>query len=116
MPSSRHATITRSAISPRLAISIFLNKRSLCLCVSVARHQGTSPLRRFNREQALTVLDGLSVLDVTLHHFAVTLGVDLVHQLHCLDDAEHLTLAHGLADVGVRFRAGLGRAIERADD
>jgi len=30
---------------------------------------------------------GLAVVDVHLHHLAITLGVDLVHQFHRLDDA-----------------------------
>src|SRR5687767_12278412 len=73
MPNSRHATIMRIAISPRFAIRIFLNIAS-CL----------------HGEQPLAVLDGLAVLDVDLHDLSVILRVDLVHQLHRFDDAEHL--------------------------
>src|SRR5438477_8081489 len=98
MPSSRQATITRSAISPRFAIRIFLN------------------IRRFDREQALAVLNRLAVLDVALHDLSIALRVDLVHQLHRFDDAEDLPLAHRRSDVRERFRARLGRAVEGADD
>src|SRR3954469_23013809 len=73
MPSSRHATMMRIAISPRLAIRIFLN---------------IAP--RLDREQPLAVLHRLPVLDVDLYNLAIELRVDLVHQLHRFDDAQHL--------------------------
>src|SRR5436189_1820809 len=56
MPSSRHAMMMRIAISPRLAIRIFLNIAA-----------------RFDREQPLSVLHGLPVLDVHTHDFTVVL-------------------------------------------
>src|SRR5437867_2833241 len=99
MPSSRHATITRSAISPRLAIRIFLNI-----------------LRGLDGKESLTVLDRLSVFHVAFHDFAVTLGVDLVHQLHRLDDAKHLPFANGVSHFGKRLGARVRRSIKRADD
>src|SRR5687768_2753275 len=79
MPSSRHAKITRSAISPRFATRIFLN---------------IGLVGRLDGEEALAVPHGLAVLDVDAGDFAVVLGVDLVHQLHRFDDAEHLALFH----------------------
>src|SRR6185312_7315513 len=99
MPSSRHATITRSAISPRFAMRIFLNI-----------------LRGLDGKEPLTVLDRLSVLHVALHHFAIALRVNLIHQLHRLDDAEYLSLANRVTHLSVRRGAGLRRAVERADD
>src|SRR4029453_7180181 len=75
MPSSRHATITRSAISPRFAIRIFLNMANAAASL------------RGKREESLAVLHRLSVLGVYRHDLARVLGLDLVHQLHRLDDA-----------------------------
>ena len=69
-----------------------------------------------DREQPLAVLHRLAVLDVDVDDLAVVFGVDLVHQLHRFDDAEHLALVHAVADSKQRLRSGLGRAIERADD
>src|SRR6185503_19562582 len=99
MPSSRHATMMRMAISPRLAIRIFLNIAS-CL----------------DREQPLAVLHRLAVLDVDLHDLAIELRVDLVHQLHRFDDAEHLSFFYRVAHLDEGRGARLGRTEERADD
>src|SRR4029079_4275582 len=86
MPISRQARITRSAISPRLAINTFLNTKG--------------PLsERRQPDQPLPVLHVLPVLGQDLHDLAVGLGFDLVHQLHGLDDAHDLTLLHGLSDL-----------------
>src|SRR5688572_835224 len=97
MPSSRHAMMMRIAISPRFAIRIFLNIG-------------------FYGEQSFSILHWLAVLDIHLHDLAVVLGVDFVHQFHRFDDAQHLSLLDGGADVdegwGARFRC----AEERADD
>jgi hypothetical protein len=75
-----------------------------------------APPGGLHREQPFAVLHGLAVLHVDLDDFPITLGVDLVHELHRLDDAEHLPFAHLLAHVGKRLGAGLGRAVEGADD
>src|SRR5918994_6847222 len=75
MPSSRQAQMIRSAISPRLAMRIFLNMSG-----------------GLDGEQALAVLNGLAVLDVDADDLPVVFRGDLVHQLHRLDDAEHLIL------------------------
>src|SRR6476620_5502173 len=99
MPSSRHANMTRNAISPRLATRIFLN---------MAARLATEP----DREQALAVLHRLAVLDVDVRDLPVVLGVDLVHQLHRLDDAEHLALADRVADLDERLGPGLGGTVE----
>src|ERR1051325_4321425 len=74
-PISRHARITRSAISPRLAINTFLNMA------------GTS---HGDLEQRLAVLDGRAVVDQDRGDRAGDGGLDLVHQLHPLHDAQHL--------------------------
>src|SRR5687768_3679532 len=81
MPISRQARCTRRAISPRLAISIFSN----------------IPL--LDQEQWLAVFDRLPVLHQDRLHGAVGIGLDLVQQLHRLDDAQGLPLRHRLADL-----------------
>src|SRR3954463_13722056 len=74
MPSSRHARMTRSAISPRLAIRIFLNT--------------AAPLRpasgRPDAEERLAELHRLAVLRQDLDDPPRLVGLDLVHQLHRL--------------------------------
>src|SRR5688572_18251770 len=103
MPSSRHAWMMRRAISPRLAIRIFLNiELSSCS-------------RGLDGEEPFPVLHRLTVLDVGLDQLAVALGVDLVHELHGFDDAKHLPLVHHLPELSEGFGARLRRAIEGAD-
>src|ERR1700674_294423 len=94
MPSSRHAWMIRRAISPRLAMRIFLNmpgRRAAPTRTTFSRHP--------DREQRLSEFDRLGVLGVDLGDEAVDVALDLVHQLHRLDDAEHLALAHARADL-----------------
>ena len=101
MPSSRHAKMIAHRDFAAVRDQNFLEHRR--------------PLGP-DREQPLAVLHRLAVLDVDVDDFAVVLGVDLVHQLHRFDDAEHLPLLHRRADFDERRRARLGRPIERADD
>src|SRR6266478_915797 len=89
-PISRQARITRRAISPRLAMRTFLNRRSTL----------------GQTDERLAVLDVLTVLHQDLRHPAVGFGFDLVHQLHGFDDADHLSLAHGLTDLDEGLRLG----------
>ena len=51
---------------------------------------------------------GLPVLDVALDDFAFRIGGDLVHQLHRLDDAEHLILADRVTDFDEGGASGSG--------
>ena len=115
MPSSRHAQMMRSAISPRLAIRIDWNTvtstqgdtRFLPTCRSLEHCLGERP----DGEQLLAELDGLRVLDEDGEDLALDLGSDLVHQLHRLDDAERLALLHFVADVDERIGFGLRGAM-----
>src|SRR5712691_6436681 len=91
---SLHAQITRSAISPRLAIRIFLNmpqrpRRGLSVVLA-------------DGEERVAVLHGLAVLAVHPHHLPGHFRFDLVHQLHGLHDAEDLADAHAVAHVHER--------------
>src|SRR5689334_23150409 len=65
------------------------------------------PSARIDQEQGLAVLDGLSVVDQDAHDAPPDFGLDLVHQLHGLDDAD------GLAEIDLRVhldvRIGVGR-------
>src|SRR4030095_11254241 len=84
--------MTRKATSPRLEIRIFLNIGG---CES---------------EQPLTVLHWLSVLDVDFYHLTVDVGIDFVHQLHRLDDAEYLPFLDDIADFRKCSRARFRRS------
>src|SRR5438105_11785515 len=66
-------------------------------------------------EQRLPELDRLRVVDVDRAHDRLELGLDLVHQLHRLEDAERLALGDDVADLDEGGRARLRRAVERAD-
>src|SRR4030095_9655525 len=95
MPSSRQAEMTRRAISPRLAIRIFLN--------TVSRLG-----RESDGEELLAVLDRLAVAGIDGDDLALDVGLDLVHQLHGFDDAEDLALRDARADLreGIGLRRG----------
>src|SRR6185436_14910003 len=99
IPSSRQARMTRRAISPRLAMRIFLNIAS----------------GRFDAEQRLPELHRLPVLHQDLGDLPGLVGLDLVHQLHRLDDAEDLALPHHRAHLDEGGLIRCGRAVEGAD-
>src|SRR5918998_3318765 len=99
MPSSRQARMTRRAISPRLAMRTFLNT-----------------LGRLDAEQRLPELHGLAVLHQHLGDPSGHLGLDLVHELHGLHDAEHLALAHVGAHLDEGGLVRRGRAVEGAHE
>src|ERR1035441_10300973 len=88
--------MTRTAISPRLAMSIFLN--------------GTDGI------QSLPVLHRLPVHDQLAFDNAAGLGLDLVHQLHALDNAEHLAGLHAFAYPDEGWGFGRGSLVEGSDD
>src|ERR1041384_4849004 len=88
--------MTRTAISPRLAMRTFLN----------------AP----DGKKRLPVLHGLSVHDELALHDPRSLALDFVHQLHGFDDAEHLSGLHPLAHPHERRRTGTGALIKGADD
>src|SRR5689334_9366339 len=99
--------MTRRAISPRLATRIFLN--------IVFEREG--PLSsRLDREQSLAVLDRLAVLGKHLHDLSGDVRLDLVHELHRLDDAENLVLLDAVSRRSERRRLRRSRAVERSDD
>src|SRR5438067_8242754 len=101
MPISRAARMMRSAISPRLAIRMRWNMAAS---------------RGLEAEEGLAVLHRAAVLAQHFEQAARQLGLDLVHQLHRLDDAEHLALLHHRAHVDEGRALGRRRAIEGADE
>src|SRR6056297_3750510 len=97
MPISRAARMTRSAISPRLAIRIFSNMRAL-----LDDHQRRAEFHR------------CPVFDE--HPLDDTAGprVDVVHRLHRLDDEQGLAFLDRVADPHERGGGRLGREIDGA--
>src|SRR3569832_2329439 len=98
MFNSLHARMTRTAISPRLATRTFSNM-----------------LGGANLEQGLTEFDRLGVLDEDGGDHAASFGLDLVHDLHRLDDADNGVRVNFRADFDVIGGFGRGSAINRAD-
>src|SRR3990170_4575667 len=103
MPISRQVRRMRSAISPRLAMRILWNMVFSAL------------LAALHEEERLAELDGLGVLDEDLQDAARHLGLDLVHELHRLDDAEGLPLLDRVALADEWCRLGARSAVEGAD-
>src|SRR6478609_9251693 len=84
IPSRSHVRITRTAISPRLAM-----RMRLMVTSSVRPHE----------HQHFAVLDHLAVDREHLDHLAAHSGARRVHQLHHLDDADHAVLLDPRADL-----------------
>src|SRR6185503_9681047 len=80
-----------------------------CPAVAVVLAIGIDP------EKDLPVFDGLRVLGEDLLHHARVLRLDLVHDLHCFDDAQRLSLLDAVADADVRLGAWFRRAVVRPD-
>src|SRR6266436_9977192 len=123
-PSSRAARITRSAISPRFAMRMRWNmgtpshtrtreKSRSNVGLSCLRRPG---LDKLESKERLSVLDRATVLHQHVDEAAGLLRFDLVHQLHRLDDAEHLAFLDHLPDVHEGRAVGRGGAVERADE
>src|ERR1019366_7221599 len=94
--SSLQALMTRTAISPRLAMRTLLN--------------------RTDGKQSLPVLHRLPVHDQLAFDDARRLRLDLVHQFHGLDNAEDLAGLHVLADAHERRSVRRRAFVKRAHD
>src|ERR1019366_5843298 len=108
----------RSAISPRLAIRIFLNIAGVSACLPAANASGLSRGSRgrsFDAKQGLAKLDRFAVRAKNLPDGAGRVGLDLVHDLHGFDDADRLAQLESAADFAERLRSRAGRAIEGPD-
>src|SRR5579871_1046092 len=89
IPSSLHAQMTRSAISPRLAIRIFWN---------IGRRGRLLLPARTDAEERLAVFDRLAVFGEDAQHFAARVGFDFVHEFHRFHDAKRLAGLDKAAD------------------
>src|SRR5690625_7445821 len=90
MPSSLQARRMRSAISARLAMTTLSSmKRFLA-----ERRRGGSD----DGKQRLVELHRLGIVDENGFDDPTLVGLDLVHHLHGLDDADHVALLDVLAD------------------
>src|SRR5207253_8154843 len=103
MPSVCNAWMIRTAISPRLATRTRLN--------TVERDAGDG----LELEEQLAELHRLRVLRIDRAHDALDVRLDLVHELHRLEDAERLAGRHDVPLLHERRRPGLGRPVEGAD-
>src|SRR3989442_8242330 len=106
MPSSCRARMTRTATSPRFAMSTRENK--------LERVQRPGD-RGLEVEERLPELHGLAVLDMDRPDEAFDVGLHLVHQLHRLEDAEGLARSDRVALFDERRRARLRRSVEGPD-
>src|SRR5687768_17020202 len=97
--------MTRTAISPRLATSTRSN-----MALDDGRRRDGLEL-----EQERAILDGLCVLGVYRAHDTGRLGLELVEQLHRLEDAEHLARDDGVPHVDERRRTRVRSAVEDSD-
>src|SRR3954463_2321054 len=104
IPSSRAARMTRSAISPRLAMRILEN---------ISTPPASCGLET---EERFSVLDRAPVLDEDLDEASRFVRLDLVHELHRLDDAEDLPLLNHRAHLHERRVVGGSGSIERPDE
>src|SRR5271166_1786524 len=127
MPSSLQAQITRRAISPRFATRIFLNMKEWDWTRSAQTHRlakqsfrksiFSTPLSTLaDAEQRHPILDRSSVGDERFGEHARDFRLDLVHQLHGFDDAQHLSLLNGIPDPDEGRRTGRRGFVKCADD
>src|SRR4030095_4027272 len=103
----------RSAISPRLAIRIF--PKSWPGTFATTGDDAGRSANLGDHHERLTELHRLPVLNQDLLHHTRLVRLDLVHALHCFDDAQRVAGLHGVADLNERFWARRCRAIEGGD-
>src|SRR6266480_441818 len=85
-----------------------------CLKLNAGRLLCVASPMRIHPEKDLAKLNRLRVLCDDFPNHARDLGLDLVHDLHGLDDAHHLPHIHPAADLHVGLCRRFGRLIERA--
>ena len=70
----------------------------------------------FDEEKHLVIFDWFTVLDTNFHNLPCAVGLDLVHQLHRFNDAQHRSLFDILSYFNVIGRVGSRSAVKGADD
>src|SRR2546423_545895 len=115
MPSKGCAGFAGAAVSTRCGLTTAFK----ALVAGRLRSRRSQPQRpsvdRLEFEKQLAELDRLGVADMDRADDRLGVGLDLVHQLHRLEDAERLPRADRVALLDERRRAGLRRAVEGAD-
>src|SRR5262245_21899140 len=102
MPSSLQARITRSAISPRLAIKTFSNMRT-----RDSARPAVAPYHVLTDfEQRLAKLNRLTIVSEHFGNNAAGFCLNLVHHFHCFDDANNGVFGDGFPDFNKRRRVG----------
>src|ERR1043166_2897941 len=126
IPISLQVQMMRQAISPRLAIRIFLNLRGL-KAINLPQKSTSSTKRMlvllvpfyhltFDTEQRLAVLYRLPVFNINLDDFSARLGLNLVHEFHGFDDADDRLRLDTRPNLHKRLRTRRWRSIKRTDD
>src|SRR6267142_1737469 len=85
-----------------------------CLKLNAGRLLCVASPMRIHPEKGLSELHRLRVLRGDFPDHPGDLGLDLVHDLHRLDDAHHLPHGHAAPDLDVGLRPGLRGLVERA--
>src|SRR5258705_594624 len=85
-----------------------------CLKLNAGRLLCVASPMRIHPEKGLSELHRLRVLRGDFPDHPGDLGLDLVHDLHRLDDAHHLPHGHAAPDLDVRLRPGLTGLVEPA--
>src|ERR1051326_9096014 len=127
IPISLQVQMMRQAISPRLAIRIFLNLRGLKAIRNLPQKSTSSTKRMlvllvrfyyltFDTEQRLAVLYRLPVFNINLDDFSARLGLNLVHEFHGFDDADDRLRLDTRPNLHKRLRPGTWQFIKRTDD
>src|SRR5215207_9528409 len=127
MPISLQVQMMRHAISPRLAIRIFLNLRGL-KAIRKLRHKKAQKAQKItscflrlygltlNSEEWLTVFNRLAILNVNFDYFSTRLSLNLIHELHGFDNANNCVGFDVAADLHKRLRGRRRRTVERSDN
>src|SRR3990167_2896237 len=106
MPSSLQARMTRTAISPRLAMRIFENMAQGSTGARGVPERCPELGRGLNGKERLAELDRVAVLRKHLNDAPRRFRFDFIHQLHGFNDADHLPHLDVLADFDERRRIG----------